>query len=317
MVDDTPSPAEFSGQLISQLLTDLDGVLSDGEMPSADARGLIVKAARDGGLRGAILVLLTQAACNAYRRLLDEPSPIEAIDVLITVYPELIETTAALFRHADRLSTYVAEAEHDGERPEIRLADSIHELYAGLGNGDETASARGLVTLRALINHIDAAAQLLSTTDAASRPPACVIRPDKFHDHFLRMVEDVSKRQADEMPVAALTRDGRLTAIVTDDRHPIDAAATSIRHEVSGDERQRDDAVTRMLALVDAIDRLRRENAHALGDFADDAMRYAGLITAAATTPLASGAAGFHLPALAQVARYNHSLLLPRGHAPH
>lgn len=305
-MNDIPTPAEFSEQLIFQLLADLDGTLSDGEQFAGDARALL----QADPARAATLVLLTRAASDAYRQLLDEPRPIETIDVFAELFPALVEQAPSLFGQAERLAQGLAAAEADGERPDARFTGAIYSLYDGLREGDEEQGTRGLVTLRALLVHCDAAAQLIGDTVTRT------LRPDRFHDHFLRLIEDISKREDGEAPVAALTRDGRLTAIVTDDVHPIEAGLRTLREQLGRDEAERDAAAQRMLALVDAIRRLGEGEGPPLGDISGDPLLYAALITAAATTPLAGEQ--FSLGALAQVARYNHSLMIPRGGAaPH
>ena len=100
----------------------------------------------------------------------------------------------------------------------------------------------------------------------------------------------------------------RITAVITEDTHPLEAAAAAVRATIHGDDTTRDHALARIRALLDMLDGLRRAPNPLLGDAIQDDTVHLSLVLAAATAPLAASS-GFRFPAIAQIARYNQHLL--------
>lgn len=320
VVDDTPHPHEFAGQLIRQLLGDLDGILFDGEAAADDAFELVAREAGAGAPRGATLVLLARAALSAHRVLVFEsggpevPEDADTGDTLAALVPECRAQLPALLAQAGRLSRVLALAEQGGEPVTAALARTVVRFYEGLAAGNETLAGRALIELRSMTVHIDATAVAL---DSAAFEPRRVLRPDRFHDWFMQYASlaQSPESRGSEQAVATLTRDGKITAVVTEDTHPLESAARAVRELIPGDDKTRDDAMARIRALLDFIDALRGRAQPQIGNAFDDQTVYLSLVVAAATAPLDS-AGGFRFPSIAQIARYNQVLLRSPGAQP-
>ncbi len=314
---DIPQPADFAEQLIRQVLADLDGILLDGEQPAEEAFPVLAAAAAAGRTRGGALVLLAHAALSAHRALVYgrgeefEAVPQDEIGALLArlcaVPPAQL---AALYKAASAVEHYLAAAEPGASRPQQTLALAIHRLYEGLSNDDATMGGRGLVELRSLVVYLDATAQMLDQ-GSVSAEPLRVMRPDRFHDYFLRFTSLAQTQNADgaERAVAALSRDGRIEALVTEDApHPVIAAAQQVHEAVAGDARTKDHVLARIRALLVFLAALRQQPRPQLGDPLVQPEVQLALVIAAATAPLRLGAE-FEFIALAQIARYNLTLL--------
>jgi len=317
---DVSQAQDFAEQLIRQVLADLDGVLLDGEIPAPQAFALLTAAAAAGRTRGGALTLLARAALSAHGALASagdgDPGEFAAVhdaevgDVLRQLGAATAPGLPALLRAASAVEHYVAAAEPGAPPPQQTLALAIHRLYQGLRDDDEGMGGRGLVELRALVVHLDATACMLDQGDITAAPLR-VIRPDRFHDYFLRFTSLAQTQGAagEERAVAALSRDGRIEALITEDApHPVVAAAQQVHQAVAGDSTTKDHALARIRALLVFLAALRRQPRVAIGDAAADPTVHLSLVIAAATAPLRLGGE-FGFAALAQVARYNLSLL--------
>ena len=313
-----PQPHEFAGQLIEQLLADLNGLLFEERRPVIDAGALLRGAAEAGGARGALWLLLVHAALNAHRQLVygdDEPRVEATADeieaALLKLLPQARMQLPALRAHAQRLRHYVALAERAREPSEAAIERAIVRLYEGLGSGDEALGGRGLIELRSLAIYLDASASAIDLQTATSEPVQ-VIRPDRFHDCFLRFNELAQRpaTAAGERAVAALSREGRISAVVTRDEHPLEVAERELRIHIGDDLALQDHSLLRIKALLAFIERLRRDPAGntLLDNPLDDSIAHSSLVVAAATAPLAIGSE-FHFAAIAQLARFNLTLL--------
>lgn len=316
--DDRPtSAAEFARQLLTQLFGDLDGVLSStsGAEAADNAYDTVCAAAASGSPRGATLYVLTQAAQMAHRALLDGdpqfelPAPASTAELLAELVPAAANQVPALARYAGRLVRYAAEAEPAGLSLPIALATAIQQLYDGMLSTDAALGTRGLISMRTLVAHCDAMAGLLDPAGGTDRPIR-VFAPHRFHDYFLSLTEDVQKAEPEsqQRPVAVLTRDGRLTALIAESGHPLEAAAEAVRQRVPGDPTTKEHALLRMQGLLRLLDSARHDAAHPCAKALHDDVAYLGLVTAAATTPMAEPGR-FGLPQIAQISRYNQSLL--------
>lgn len=304
-----PSALEFADQLIRQLLGDLDGILFDGEAAVDETFPLLAREAARGGARGAGLLILAQAAANAYRSLVDDaPDATEDGDAILAAWvPEARAQRAALGAHASSLERVLALAEQREAPMVAGLSHSIERFYRALEVEDEPLAQRILLELRSMVVHVDANAVAI---EAGLQHPRRVLRPDRFHDWFMQYASlaQSPEAQSGERAVATLTEDGRISAVITEDTHPLEAAARTVRDLIPGDELTRDHALARIRALLDFIDRLRRRPLRPLGDVVNDQTVYLSLVIAAATAPLeASG--DFSFTGLGQIARYNQTLL--------
>ncbi len=310
-MSDAPSLPEFLDQLLSQLLADLDTAL----VPGGGARPAFEAAARNGRARAGALLTLARAAVIAHRSLVsgeppeaadgDAEAALEALAAVIGGFDR-----AALTRHADRSTDLVAGAEPGSAAPALNLARAMVRLYAGLGQGDDALGARGLHELRALFLHVDAAACVAATMPAAEQPVR-VVRPDHFHDAFMQLSDAIRKRgdAAGDTPVARLSPDGRLQAVIEDHDHPLAAALAAAAERVGEDEDLRTATALRLVALLRVIDLIRSGDLDGTEGLLDDLPRFVGLVTAAATTPLPE--AGFDAEVLLRIAAYNARLMQP------
>lgn len=317
---DIPHPHDFAEQLIRQVLADLDGVLLDGEQPADESFPLLADAAASGRTRGGALVLLAHAALSAHHALVygrgEEFAAVDQGEIgallqrLCEVPPAMLPN---LYKAASAVEHYLAAAEPGAQRPQQTLALAIHRLYEGMRDDNAELGGRGLVELRSLVVYLDATAQMLDQ-GSVSAEPLRVMRPDRFHDYFLRFTTTAQAQNGEgaERAVAALSRDGRIEALITEDApHPVIAAAHEVHAAVAGDERTKDHVLARIRALLAFITLLRARPRPQLGDPAAQPDVQIALVIAAATAPLRLGAE-FEFAALAQIARYNLSLL--RGH---
>lgn len=324
--DDIPHPHDFSEQLIRQVLSDLDGVLLDGETPADEAFAVLAAAATTGRTRGGALILLLRAALSAHHALVfgradnngefETASDADVIEALSRLLPAAAAQAPALLKAASALEHYVAAAEPGVPAPHQTLALAIYRLYEGLRNDDETLGGRGLVELRSLTVHLDATAAMLDQ-GSVSAEPLRVIRPDRFHDYFLRFTTLAQTRDtaSEERAVAALSRDGRIEALITEDAtHPIIAAALQVHEAISGDAKTKDHVLARIRGLLVFLAALRKRPREQVGDAVADPNVHLSLVIAAATAPLRLGAE-FEFAALAQIARYNQALLRGAQHA--
>lgn len=306
---DEVHPHDFAAELTRQVYTDLDGVLVAGDDAAEDALEAVLRSGND---RGCGLWLITRAALAAHRGLrfglqerFAEPHADDVLDALSALAPDLAarHDAAEWLSRAEALADAITASEGGREPLHQALARAIYRLYDGLRSEDELLGGRGLMELRTMLAHVDAAAQLGGT------PALCpVVRPDRFHDDFLRYVAAAQAGSADvQQPVASLQKDGRITAIVTRDLHPVEHA----RQTLSADQAA---ARMRIEALLDFLQGLR-------ADAPDDIMLrasndnetfFTALVTAAATTALPEDGA-FAYPALAQITRYNLRLLHAAG----
>lgn len=317
--DDAPQPHDFAEQLIRQVLSDLDGVLLDGETPADEAFATLAAAACAGHTRGGALLLLLRAALSAHRALLYGRDDNEAFatvpdaevtEALAQLLPAAAAQAPQLLKAASALEHYVDAAEPGVPAPQQTLTLAIYRLYEGLRNDDESLGGRGLVELRSLTVHLDATAAMLDQ-GSVSAEPLRVIRPDRFHDYFLRFTTLAQTQDgADaERAVAALSRDGRIEALITEDAtHPIIRAALDVHQLIPGDARAKDHVLARIRGLLVFLAALRRQPRAQIGDAVADPNVHLSLVIAAATAPLRLGAE-FDFAALAQIARYNQMLL--------
>lgn len=312
-----PQPHEFAGQLIGQLLTDLDGMLFVDREVYIDANEILRVSAEAGAMRGALWLVLVQAALSAYRQLLnkdDESTPASSSEVeatLLQILPQIHAQLPALRAHAARLRHFVAVAENAQEPCEAPITRAILQLYEGLGIDDHGVSARGLIELRSLTIYLDATANVIDTHDTASAPVR-VIRPDRFHDYFLRFNELAQKpaTAASERAVAALSREGRISAVVTRDEHPLEVAERELREHIGGDVAIQDASLLRIKALLGFIEILRHDAAAntRLGNPLDNSLAHDSLIVGASAAPLLTGSE-FSFASIAQLAGFNMWLL--------
>jgi hypothetical protein len=311
-------PHEFAEQLIRQVLADLDGILSTAAGAAGDAFALVGNAAAAGAPRGATLYVLVQAALAAHHALLDRfdggyrvPDEAASSAVVLRLIPAAASGIPQLVRHAHRLTRYFGEAEPAAAALPLALADAIRRLYEGMLRNDATLGGRGLIALRTMVAHVDAVASLLDPADTADRPVR-VFPPDRFHDYFLQLTERVQQPQADGggRPIAALTRDGRLTALITSADHPLQAAAAALRQQIPGSPTTAEHALLRMQGLLYFLDALRQDRSLPFAEALDDQAAYLSLVTAAATTPMRIPGR-FETQQLLQIARYNRKLLQP------
>lgn len=316
---DIPSARDFAEQLIRQVLSDLDGVLLDEETPVDEVFPVLTSAAAAGRTRGGALALLVRAALSAHRALVFghadsgefEAAPDDEVaEVLAQLGAATPAQLPALLKAANALEHYVAAAEPGVPAPRQTLALAIYRLYEGLRNDDEALGGRGLVELRSLTVHLDATAGMLDH-GSVSAEPLRVIRPDRFHDYFLRFttLAQTQDNAGAERAVAALSRDGRIEALITEDAtHPIISAALQVHQVISGDAKTKDHVLARIRGLLVFLATLRRQPRPQVGDAVADPNVHLSLVIAAATAPLRLGAE-FEFPALAQIARYNQMLL--------
>jgi hypothetical protein len=321
--DEVTSPGEFAEQLIRQLYADLDEVLlaDDAEPTGDDAFTIAAAAAAAGQPRGATLVVLLQAARAAHAQLTGigstaPPAP-DAPEIGQDFRHLLAQSTVEpLIPLARRLIRYAGETEPAAPPLPLALAEAIRQLYEGMSREDFNLGSTGLIALRTLLVHIDAIAGQLDPAETEDRPIR-VLPPDRFHDYFLKLTERVQQAgpEAGDRPVAALTRDGRLTAVVTTNDHPLEAAAQAVRDSVPGDALTREHALLRMQGLLRLLDHLRGDPDHPFAAALSDELWYLSLVTAAATAPMASPGR-FSWAAIGQVARHNRNLLLMRPGGP-
>lgn len=303
--DEEVHPHDFAAELARQIYADLDRVLHDGEQPAEDA---LATATGDGLPRAAALWVLLRSALAALRALrfgledrFAEPHPADVFDALTAMQPALAEAGDAEIWAGAGQALAAAITASEGEREPLHsaLARAIYRLYDGLRSDDDLLGGRGLMELRTMLLHVDAASQLPG-------PPSltAVLRPDRFRDDFLRYVAAVSAGGADlQEPVATLQKDGRITAIVTQDVHPVEHARLALGEDQTTER-------LRIEALLDFLQQMRRDRPEdpLLRAAGEDETAFTALVTAAATTPLADGE-GFVYAPLAQVMRYNLRLL--------
>ncbi|GAC1629083.1 MAG: hypothetical protein NVS9B10_19770 [Nevskia sp.] len=324
----TSQPYTFASDLIRQLYADLDGLLFEPDLkPADDAFALVEQAAEAARPRGAVLLILLRAALTAHHAISgdadmpDENTAVaEASGALVEMLPNTAAQLPALQAHALRLTQYLGIAEQSNEAIHAPVARAIQRFCAALGDEDSATGSRALFELRSLVVHLDASAAALDAAGATAEPLR-VIRPDRFHDYFMRYSSLAQNPESAtrEQPLAALSLDGRISAVITSDRHPLEAAAQSLRETIVGDDITRDHALSRIRALLDVLDGLRRAPLATIGDALNDTTVHLSLVIAAATTPL-HASSGFALPQLAQVARYNQRLLrgaMPSTDRPH
>lgn len=314
--NDIPHPTDFAEQLIRQALSDLDGILLQGEAPAGDSFALLAAEAAAARPRGGVLILLSRAALMAHRALVFgwsgefEAAPdAEVGAVLLQLGAGGEAQLPVLLRAGEAVAHYVAAAEPAATTPHHTLALAIYRLYEGLRNDDEALGGRGLVELRALVVHLDATAQMLGQGNVSAEPLRA-IRPDRFHDYFQRFTSLAQSQDAagEEQAVATLSRDGRIEALITANAiHPVVRAAKEVHGAVSGDETAKNHVLARIRALLVFLAALRRQPRAIPGDVTDQTVLLS-LIIGAATAPLRVGA-DFDPAALAQVARYNQNLL--------
>ncbi len=311
-----PHPHDFSEQLIRQLYEDLDGFLFDGSDAVDNAWPLVIDAVQAARIRGAVLLVFARATLAAHHRLVyDEAPPDEALaldaaaEAIASFLPEARPQLPALKNHAERLTRQMAIAEQSPDAIHVPLSQAIQRFYVALGEENASAGSRALIEMRSIILHLDACAVMLDQTESAPEPIR-VIRPDRFHDYFMHYASlaRTPENARGEKPVATLTEGGRITAVITEDTHPLEAAAATVRATIHGDDTTRDHALARIRALLDVLDGLRRSPNPLLGDAIQDDTVHLSLVLAAATAPLAASS-GFRFPAIAQIARYNQHLL--------
>lgn len=316
-VGEPPNAHDFSEQLITQLYEDLDGFLFDGLVAVDHAWPLVVDAVRHGRTRGAVLVVFARATLAAHHRLVFDEVPHdeafaldEACEVVASFVPEAVAQKAALKSHAERLMRQMAIAEQSPDAIHVPLSNAISRFYAALADENAAVGSRALIEMRSIVLHLDACAAALDRAESAPEPVR-VIRPDRFHDYFMQYTSLAQKPETSagsEQAVATLTQDGKITAVITEDTHPLEAAARAVRATIAGDELTRDHTLVRIRALLDVLDALRHAPNPLIGDALNDTTVHLSLVLAAATAPLhASG--GFAFPAIAQIARYNQQLL--------
>lgn len=311
-----PHPHEFSEQLIVQLYEDLDGFLFDGPEAVDEAWPLVVDAVGAARTRGAVPLVFARAALAAHHRLVfDQAAPDEtlaldaAAEAVASFLPAARSQLPALKNHAERLTRQMAIAEQSPDAIHVPLSQAIQRFYVALDQENAAAGSRALIEMRSIILHLDACAVMLDQAESTPEPVR-VIRPDRFHDYFMHYASLARTPDSarGEKPLATLTEDGRISAVITEDVHPLEAAAEAVRATIHGDETTRDHALARIRALLDLLDGLRRAPNPLLGDAISDDTVHLSLVLAAATAPLAASS-GFRLAAIAQIARYNQHLL--------
>ncbi|MHA7833185.1 MAG: hypothetical protein ACX94A_01760 [Algiphilus sp.] len=302
--EETVHPHDFAAELARQVYSDLTGVLTGGD--DKDAFSVTAQGGAEG--RSRALWLLLRATLAAHRALrfglgseFAEPHSEDVLNALSMLVPELAASAdhATWHEQGERLAASISASEGDREALHQALARAIYRLYDGLRREDDVQGGRGLVELRTMLAHVDAAAQL-----GAAGPLSTVVRPDRFHDDFLRYVEVAQNHAADaQQAVATLQRDGRITAIVTQDVHPVEQARETLAEDQYAER-------LRIEALLDFLSALRRSASDdpLLRACSENETAFTALVTAAATTPL-RGQVGFEYAALAQVTRYNLRLL--------
>jgi len=310
LLPDAPSVEEFTVQLIDSLMSDLDGVLADGQLAAPQARALLFSAAATGDARAATLPALLRAAVAAHTALLDDddatlPAPdVERVSTLCaTLLPGDTTTQRQLLDAEARLQAHYAAAEPQRPAPWQSLAQAIHRLYDGMRVGDERLAGNGLLELRALLVTLDASACALRAEPEL--PPYRAIRPDRFHDLYLRYVDTARTGGDAQQAVATVRQDGRIAAIVTETAHPVAVAELALRDAFGDDHPAADAALARVRALIRFLDTRRRLATPASED---DAAETLSLIVAAATAPL-HGDGSYSAFELLQIARYNRQLL--------
>lgn len=316
-----PHPHDFAEQLIRQLYEDLDGYLFNGAAAADAAWPVVIEAVTHARVRGAVPLVFARAALAAHHRLIhDEAPPDEALALdaagaaVAAFVPEAKPRLAALIAHAERLTRQMAIAEQSPDAIHVPLSQAIQRFYVALGHDDASAGQRALIEMRSILLHLDACAVMLDQAESAPEPLR-VIRPDRFHDYFMRYASLAREPEqtAGERAVATLGEGGKITAVITEDTHPLEAAAAAVRDSMQGDDTTRDHALARIRALLDLLDALRRSPNPLLGDAIRDDTVHLSLVLAAATAPL-QASAGFRFAAIAQIARHNQHLL--RGPGP-
>jgi len=311
-----PHPHDFAEQLIRQLYEDLDGYLFEGADAVDEAWPLVIDAVAAGRIRGAVPLVFARAALAAHHRLVhDEPPPdamlaLDAAGAAVASFlPEARMQLAALKNHAERLTRQMAIAEQSPDAIHVPLSQAIQRFYVALGEENALAGHRALIEMRSILLHLDACATMLDQAESAPEPIR-VIRPDRFHDYFMHYASLARTPDSarGEKPVATLSEGGRITAVITEDTHPLEAAAAAVRAVIQGDDTTRDHALARIRALLDVLDGLRRSPNPLLGDAISDDTVHLSLVLAAATAPL-QASSGFRFPAIAQIARHNQHLL--------
>jgi hypothetical protein len=318
-LDDTPHPYDFAEQLCRQVIADLDGVLFDGETAADDAVALVISAIERGEARGAALWVLVRAALAAHHALVfgveehfSEPHDRDVLGALAQLAPAALGHEPYWQLCGPKLAERLSAAEGNREAVHAATTRAIFRLYDGLRSGDEVVGGRGLIELRAMATHLDACAQLGDEAEALVR----VIRPDRFHDDFLRYTASAQAGSANvEQPVATLSQEGRLTAVITGQVHPVEHARQTLLQNVGRDAEETEATVLRVEALLDFLDRLRRDANPFVRSATEDETVFIGLVTAAATAPLRNGG-GFVYAPLLQIARYNQMLLRASAIAP-
>jgi hypothetical protein len=246
------------------------------------------------------------------------PSSREVEAALLKILPRTRPQLPALRAHAARLRQYVAIAENAKEPFEAPITRAIMQLCQGYMVDDHVVSTRGLIELRALTNYLDATANLIDTQGTAS-PPVRVVRPDRFHDYFLRFNELAQKpaSTASERAVAALSREGRISAVITRDEHPLEVAERELRAHIGGDVAIQDASLLRIKALLTFIEFLRHDAAAntRLKNPLDNAMAYDSLVAGASTAPLLTGGE-FSFASIAQLAGFNMRMLREQPEKP-
>lgn len=316
-VGEPPHPHDFSEQLITQLYEDLDGYLFEDGTAIDHAWPLVIEAVRHARTRGAVLVVFARATLAAHHRLVFDETPPddsialdEACAAVASFVPEALAQLPALKSHAERLMRHMAIAEQSPDAIHVPLSNAISRFYAALADENAAVGSRALIEMRSIILHLDACAAALDRAESAPEPVR-VIRPDRFHDYFMHYASLAQKPETSagsEHAVATLSQDGRITAVITEDTHPLETAARAVRPTIAGDEITRDHTLVRIRALLDVLDDLRHAPNPLIGDALNDTTVHLSLVLAAATAPLhASG--GFSFSAIAQIARYNQQLL--------
>lgn len=311
-----PHPHDFAEQLIRQLYEDLDGYLFDGAEAVDEAWLLVIDAVAGARIRGAVPLVFARAALAAHHRLIHDEAPPDAATALdaagaavASFLPEARAQLPALKTHAERLTRHMAIAEQSPDSIDVPLSQAIQRFYVALGEENGAAGHRALIEMRSIVLHLDACAVMLDQAESAPEPIR-VIRPDRFHDYFMQYASlaRTPETARGEKPVATLSEGGRITAVITEDTHPLEAAAAAVRQAMQGDDTTRDHALARIRALLDVLDGLRRSPNPLLGDAIGDDTVHLSLVLAAATAPL-QASSGFRFAAIAQIARHNQQLL--------
>lgn len=322
LTGEAPTPERFFVELSLQILHDLDGVLSmdEGVQACTDAARLVRSALSAGGVRGASLIVLADAALAAYPALIGAPAagrwphrPDEAVaSALIALEPGAAAQLQGLRAQADWLRRKLGADALQPTTTHEFLAGAIHRLYAGLGASDPAETHRSLVELHAMLVHLDACA--VSAQRGASLRDCRSIRPDRFHDLYIAYVDAVQRGDQTQTPVATLRQDGRIAALITTSSHPIASAEAEVREHFGDDVVSADGACLRLRALVRFVETLHRAPQPGMPS-PEDTAGLLSLVTAAATAPLRQDGR-FGLAEIAQIARYNLTLLRPATTAP-